>query len=195
MAAGAGSSQPIDVVDLISSLAPLSEPPVSALVTTGGTTDLSALVTTRATNDESDGRTYCDRPGGGSLGSWRYWRFVIDRKEHPKISGEGVVDTCAAQIESNSRNNVLSLDKAALVAGIMVVYEIDVAKWIARKTRDRATSTNKVMAFLCLLTQICLNAGVQELPDVDQFIIACTTKNLGLFRDNATPCPRLQEQE
>lgn len=57
MAAGAGSSRPIDVVDLISSLAPLSEPPVSALVTTGGTTDLSALVTTRATNDESGTRT------------------------------------------------------------------------------------------------------------------------------------------
>lgn len=85
----------------------------------------------------------------------------------------------------------MSPAKAALVADIMVGYEINIAKWIAREIKYWVMSTNKVMAFPCLMTHICLDAGVQEYLNVDQFIRPGSTINLGLIRDIDYPISKV----
>lgn len=67
-------------------------------------------------------------------------------------------------------DNVLRSDQTALIASIINGYEMDVAKWIARKIYDRAVSTDIAMEFSCLLAQICLDVGVPEITGVDLFI-------------------------
>lgn len=47
-----------------------------------------------------------------------------------------------------NRDNVLSLDHAALVAGIMAGYDIDMAKLIAREIYNQEVSTDIVLAFI-----------------------------------------------
>lgn len=56
MAARAGSSQPIDGVDLSSSISLLLEPSMSASATTDITTDFSTPISIRVTNDKSGAR-------------------------------------------------------------------------------------------------------------------------------------------
>lgn len=64
-------------------------------------------------------------------------------------------------------NNVVGSDKAVLIAGIMLGYEIDVANWITQEIGDMATSTNTVLAFPCQLTQIFLEMRVLDLLNID----------------------------
>lgn len=49
------------------------------------------------------------------------------------------------------------------------------------------TSTNNIIAFPYLLTQIYLITRVQENQDIDQFIRTWTTKYVVLIKDNANP--------
>lgn len=39
-------------------------------------------------------------------------------------------------------DNILSPDRATLIAGIIEGYELDVAKWRAKELRDRVMSTD-----------------------------------------------------
>lgn len=49
-------------------------------------------------------------------------------------------------------DNVLSLDRAILVVGIMDGYGIDVARLISREVRNWVVSIYTTLAFPCLLT-------------------------------------------
>lgn len=48
-------------------------------------------------------------------------------------------------------------------------------------------STDTIITFLCLLTQIYLDVGVPDLPDIDMFIRLCYTINLSLSRCVVNP--------
>ncbi|KAF3672270.1 hypothetical protein FXO37_07617 [Capsicum annuum] len=85
----------------------------------------------------------------------------------------------------------MGLDKVALIVGIMSDYEIDVAKWIACEIMDRATSTDIILAFPCLLTQIFLYTEVPELLDIDRFLRRRTTIDLGLIKDVTNPISKI----
>lgn len=74
-------------------------------------------------------------------------------------------------------------DKAALIANIMSGYDIYISKWIDHEIRDRAISTDIVQIFPYLLTQICMEAGVQELPNINLFLGSRTMNDLGLIID------------
>lgn len=45
------------------------------------------------------------------------------------------------------------------------------------------SSEKLLLAYLCLITKLCLVAGIQELPGINKFIKAMNTTNLGLIRD------------
>lgn len=57
MTTRAGSSRPVDIVDVSCSPAPPPESTLSVSATTDATFNLSAPITTRATNNESGART------------------------------------------------------------------------------------------------------------------------------------------
>lgn len=57
------------------------------------------------------------------------------------------------KLSLNLSNNIVVSDKSALIAGIILGYEIDVDKWISWDIRDREMSTNMMITFPCLLTQ------------------------------------------
>lgn len=82
--------------------------------------------------------------GNGSLKSLaKSWRMLVHQKLSPTF-----------------RDSKLSPDQAFLIAGIIEGYELDVAKIIVRDIHDRPVSTDTNMAFLWLLTWICLDMGV-----------------------------------
>lgn len=84
-------------------------------------------------------------------------------------------------------------NKEAFIASIISGYEIDVSKLIAHEIRYKATITNLVMAFPCLLTQIFLEAGVPELLDINRFFRLRITNNLGLVRDITNPISKMEK--
>lgn len=57
-------------------------------------------------------------------------------------------------------DNVLCLDRATLIPGIMEGYKLDIAKWIATEIHNWMVSPNIVLAFPFLLTWICLDKRV-----------------------------------
>lgn len=70
-----------------------------------------------------------------------------------------------------NKENILSLDRVTLVAGIIEGYEINVARIISlEEIHDRAIRTDTTLEFPFLLTQLCLNREVPEIPGVDQFL-------------------------
>lgn len=81
----------------------------------------------------------------------------------------------------------MGMDKAAPILSIMSGYGINVAKWISHEIRDRDTNTDKLLDFPYMLTQIYLEKGVPEIPDIDRFLRSRTTTNLGLIRDITNP--------
>lgn len=86
---------------------------------------------------------------------------------------------------------MISPVKVALIAGLMVGYEFDVAQFISREILEQAVGGEKViLASSCLLTKIFLKVGVPELPDIDQYIELKTTTDLGLIKDAVNPMTR-----
>lgn len=77
----------------------------------------------------------------------------------------------------------------------MVGYEFDVGQFLSREIQDRAEGGEKlVLPFPCMINQICLATGVQELPVIDQFSQPKNTTNLVLIRDAANPMIRQTKQ-
>lgn len=60
-------------------------------------------------------------------------------------------------------DNVLSPDRASVVVGIMVGYDIDVSKIMDREIRDWVVNTDTTLTFSSLLTQIFQEGGVPKI--------------------------------
>lgn len=76
----------------------------------------------------------------------------------------------------------------ALTTGLVVGYEFNVGEFLAWEMKDKAMGGEKLLlAYLCLITQLCLAAGVQELPDINKMIEPSKTLDLGLIRDTTNP--------
>lgn len=59
----------------------------------------------------------------------------------------------------------------ALIARLIVGYEFDVGKFLAREIWDRAVGGEKLLlVYPCMITWIFLDVGVYELPWIDQLI-------------------------
>lgn len=67
------------------------------------------------------------------------------------------------RLSTTKGENMLSHDRAALVAGNMKGYDINIAKIIMRDIYNREVSTVTNLEFLYLLTQICLEEGQSEI--------------------------------
>lgn len=74
-----------------------------------------------------------------------------------------------------------------LIAKITIGYDFNVEKFISREIHNWAAGTNVVLAFPFILTQICLEDCVFELPNVDHFIKPKNITDLGLICDTANP--------
>lgn len=61
----------------------------------------------------------------------------MDYEGQSKLFGKGLMNVCVHRLSPIYGDNMLSLDRAALVAGIIEVYEIDVAKLIVREIHNR----------------------------------------------------------
>lgn len=85
-------------------------------------------------------------------------------------------------------DDVLSQFRAAMIDGFIVGYAFDNGKFLAREMRDRAVGGNKVsLAYLFLITQICLAARVLEIPEVDELIEARRTLDIGFIPNETNP--------
>lgn len=78
----------------------------------------------------------------------------------------------------------------ALVVGIIKGYEIDVDKIISKKIHNWEVSTYTTLAFPCLLTQICLNEGVQIFQLLINFSVVMRMIDLGLSDIMQIPIPK-----
>lgn len=58
---------------------------------------------------------------------------------------------------------MLNLVRAVLIESLMVGYKFDVSKFLAQEIQDRAVGREKLLlAYLCIITQIWLAAGMHE---------------------------------
>lgn len=89
-------------------------------------------------------------------------------------------------------DNTFSPNKATLIVGILEENDIDIAKIITCEIQDRVMSTGTSLAFLCLMTKICLDNRVPIIPEVDNFTVDHRTIDLGLIRDQANPISRIK---
>ncbi|KAF3655536.1 hypothetical protein FXO37_15893 [Capsicum annuum] len=86
-------------------------------------------------------------------------------------------------------DNIVSLVCTILIAGFMEGYEFNIAQFITREIWDRAVGTDVILAFLCLLTHICLEAGVHAdgwPSEIKYFDVAGISSTLTL-PNTATP--------
>ncbi|KAF3623267.1 putative pentatricopeptide repeat-containing protein-like [Capsicum annuum] len=69
-------------------------------------------------------------------------------------------------------------------SGLLQSYEINVGQFLAREMKDRAVRGEKsLLEYSCMITQLCLAAGVRELLGIDDMIEAMNTTDLGMTRD------------
>lgn len=80
-----------------------------------------------------------------------------------------------------AKDNILSPNRVALVAGIVEGYDIDIAKIISWEISDKYVSTDTSSAFLCLLKHMCLDDRVSMLSNVDNFVTFHWTTYLGFI--------------
>lgn len=101
------------------------------------------------------------------MGGWSSWIFYLGFEGEPELYSEGLWMLVRHMLSSIYGDIVLSSDRASLIAGIMKGYYFNVAKWIATEIHDWTMSHDTVLEFPCLLTWICLDEGVPEIPGAD----------------------------
>lgn len=95
------------------------------------------------------------------------------------------------RLGSTTGDNVLNLVRTTLVVVFKMGFEFDIGHFIAREIWDRVVGGEKfILVFPCLITQICLEEGVPQLPEFDQLIEPKNTTNLGIIQDAANPMTR-----
>lgn len=83
-----------------------------------------------------------------------------------------------------TRGNILSSIQVALIDSFIAIYEFDIKELLAQEMRDRVMVGEKsLMVYTCMVTQLCLGIGVQEIPVVDEIIMATNITNLRLICD------------
>lgn len=107
-----------------------------------------------------------------------------NREEYTQLRGQSMVDTGQTLVLSPTEDNMLSPVSANFIVGFMTSYEFDIKEFLARYIRDQDIGGEKLLlAYPCLITQLCLAIGVQELLDINKMIESTNTTDLGLIRD------------
>lgn len=80
--------------------------------------------------------------------------------------------------------------------GLMTGYEFNMGEFLAQEIQDRAVGREKILlAYPCMITQMCFTVGVQELPGIDELIELTNTTDLGLIRDTINPMAKQAKKE
>lgn len=78
-----------------------------------------------------------------------------------------------------------------MIAIFIVNYMFDVGEFLAQEMRDRAVGgENFLLAYPCMIMQISIAEGVQELSSIDEMIEAMNTSKFVLIRDASNPIAR-----
>ncbi|KAF3648901.1 hypothetical protein FXO38_17947 [Capsicum annuum] len=116
----------------------------------------------------------------------RFWQYKFEwMMRVPKKYSDVLVYEFYATYKGD---NVLSLVRAAMIAGCIVGYKFDVGDFLCQELRDREVGAQKeLLAYPCIIMQICLAMGVLELPRIDEMIEAKRKFNIGIIRDADNP--------
>uniref|UniRef100_M1C927 Integrase core domain containing protein n=1 Tax=Solanum tuberosum TaxID=4113 RepID=M1C927_SOLTU len=81
-------------------------------------------------------------------------------------------------------DNVLTWDRAVMVAAKVAGMEMDLARMLIAKIHERAFKATTTLPFPCLIFQLCMDAGV-PVWHCDKLIQMTKTRDIGLIRDEA----------
>ncbi|MCE0482069.1 hypothetical protein HAX54_040448, partial [Datura stramonium] len=96
------------------------------------------------------------------------------------------------RLAATVNDNVLSTDKAALVACIMSEYLLNIPWTIAIEIRERAVKENTTLLFPSLIYQVCMESRVPVFPDIDHMITNIRTVDIALIKDDLNPVTRVR---
>lgn len=70
-------------------------------------------------------------------------------------------------------NDVLSSIQTTMIDGFIVGNEFDVVTFLSREIRDYGVGGEKaLLAYPCMITQLCLDVGILKHPRIDEIIEA-----------------------
>ncbi|MCE3050783.1 hypothetical protein HAX54_048142, partial [Datura stramonium] len=89
-------------------------------------------------------------------------------------------------------DNMLSADRAALVACIMSEYLLNIPYIIATEIRERVVKENTTLPFPSLIYQLCMESGLSVFPDIDHMITNIRTTDIALIKDDLNLVARVR---
>lgn len=84
-------------------------------------------------------------------------------------------------------DNVQTWDRVALIASMMARYDIDFAAIIRRGLLKRAFSGTATLPFLCIIQRLYNEAGVPEIPEVNERVHMMAITQTGKIKDLTYP--------
>lgn len=81
-------------------------------------------------------------------------------------------------------DHTLTAGGILLVVSIIVGYDIDFARCIAKKIPDRTLKRSTLITFLCLVHGLCIKGGAYIMLNVDAIIDVHRTRGAGLMKAN-----------
>lgn len=80
-------------------------------------------------------------------------------------------------------DNILSLVWEAMIARFIDDYDFDIAEFLSWEIGDQEVGGEKsLLAYTCMMKQLCLAMRVQELPNIEEILEATNTTNLVQIR-------------